>query len=91
MIKLSLNYHYNLLKGNKTISQRQYDLLNILLENDKSISLNDLLNNAPYEILYRSVSERTVRRDINKLVKMELLNILEDGNYYLNFNIFFRH
>jgi len=71
------------LKHNKVITQRQHDLIMIMLENYKSLTLNDLMNNPPFNLLYRDVSERTARRDIKKLLKLELLHD-QGGRYELN-------
>lgn len=71
------------LKKNKVITQRQHDLITLMLEDHKSFTLNDLMNNPPFNLLYRDVSERTARRDIKKLLKLELLDD-QGGRYALN-------
>lgn len=84
---LLLRDYFAFLKDKKTISQRQHDLLSILLEIPKSISLKDLLNTPPYNTLYRKIGERTARRDINKLIKFNILHQVNDGEYSLNTNV----
>lgn len=81
--KFTLRDYYDFLKKEKHITQRQHDLLLILLEHNAPFSLKDLLNEAPFEILYRNVTERTARRDLQKL-SGQLLNITEDKKYLLN-------
>jgi Fic family protein len=74
-------------KNNKTITQRQYDLSCMLLDTFANISLKDLFNVSPYNSLYRHVSERTARRDINKLLELKILSQEENGDYNLNLKI----
>ena len=70
------------------ISNRQHELLLLLLEKDEhySFSLKELFYEMPFKIKYSGVSERTARRDLNKLEKMELLKT-EGTTYYLNWRI----
>ncbi|KMY69340.1 hypothetical protein AAU61_06660 [Desulfocarbo indianensis] len=71
-------------KNEKAITMRQYDLLSSLLDNPMAFSLNDLFEKVPFMFLYRDVSERTARRDIQRLLKGGFL--VEAGNkkYALN-------
>jgi len=71
--KFSLRDYFSHLKQNRLITQRQQDLLITLLDYDKTFALSDLFNLPQFSILYRSVSERTARRDLAKLKDMELL------------------
>jgi Fic family protein len=75
------------LKDKGSITQRQQDLLSMLLEIPKSITLKDLLNTSPYNSLYRDVSERTARRDISNLLNMDILLQKENGEYDLNTHV----
>jgi Fic family protein len=68
----------------KAITVRQYDLSCMLLDSTTNISLKDLFDVSPFNALYRHVSERTARRDISKLVKLQILSQTEKGEYYLN-------
>jgi len=81
--KFALKDYYEYLRNNKLITQRQHDLLVILLETPGAFSLNDLFNNVPFKILYRNVSERTARRDLNKLTP-QCLNKSDRNKYELN-------
>ena len=83
----TLQEYFSNLKSDKQITRRQYYLLNILLKNPYPFSLSDLLDNAPFNILYRNFTERTARRDIKKLQKMNLLNVLKNGTYELNMRV----
>ncbi len=58
----------------------------MLLERDPGpIVLRDLFEVNPLSVLYREVSERTARRDLNKLQNMGLLIRTAEGQYGLNF------
>lgn len=83
---LALRDYYSFLKGEKAITQRQHDLLTILLEQLQPLRLVDLLHKPPFNILYGKVSERTARRDLKKLLDNKLLN-LEGNNYTLNLRV----
>ncbi len=83
----TLKDHFSTLRGEKKITHRQYDLMSMLLKLLEPFSLADLLNTSPFIVLYRDVTERTVRRDINQLLKMELLSKEEDGKYKLNLRV----
>lgn len=71
------------LKQGKVITQRQHDLMIMMLENYRSFTLHDLMNNPPFNVLYRTTSERTARRDIKKLLELNLI-IDQEGRYELN-------
>lgn len=85
--RLSLLDYYNSNKNNNNINQRQFDLLNLLLDRNISISLNDLQQKIPFTYLYHKLTPQTARRDLRKLTDMELLNIDENGQYTLNFYV----
>lgn len=84
--KFTLRDYYAYLRKSKFITQRQHDFLIILLENMKDFSLGDLSNTSPFNILYRDVSERTARRDLQKLCDLLLL-ICEKDKYALNLRV----
>jgi Fic family protein len=79
--------HYLALKKSKKINQRQLDLLQILLSNSESITAFDLFQYPQYSIIYRGKSERTAKRDLDILLKKNLLIKSEDGKYELNTKI----
>ncbi len=78
--------YISLERAQKHITQRQHDLLQIVLETGAAFSLHDLLNKPPYTALYRHVGERTARRDIEKLRRINLLLPQEKNTYSLNMN-----
>ncbi len=85
---LTLRKHYDSLKAAKEITQRQLDLLVMLLDKsrmDKSYAVkpDDLFNLSPFSVLYRKVVDRTAKRDLRKLTLKKLL-IFSDGKYKLN-------
>lgn len=85
--KFALRDFYRYLKQIKDISNRQYELLNLLLDNADSFSLGDLNEKRPLSILYREVSVQTARRDMKKLTDSNLLKRDEEGKYSLNLKI----
>jgi Fic family protein len=78
--RLALRDHYAALHREKAIIQRQHDLLTMLLQlqDAKPFSLQDLFNTPSMNTLYRNVSERTARRDLKKLLEMNLLTCVDD-------------
>lgn len=82
-----LKEHFRSLREKRMIVQRQHELLQTLLKTSEPITFHDLLTKPPYSLLYRNVSERTVRRDIAKLIKLNLICLSEDGKYNLNRDI----
>ncbi|MEI6758593.1 MAG: Fic family protein [Chlorobium sp.] len=83
--ELVMRDHIHFLGTNKTISKRQCDLLNILLDKRGApFSLNELSRTMPYSILYKRISLQTARRDLKKLSEMNLLSSDDSGKYMLN-------
>lgn len=83
---LTLKDYYHFLKQDKEITQRQYDLLMNLLEKPfHTVSLKDLFQIAPFDILYRKVSPSSARRDLKKLIEHNILSITEEGKYLINY------
>ena len=85
--KFLLRDYYLHLKQNRHITQRQHDLLLILLDYGKPFSLSDLFSLPQFSILYRTVSERTARRDLLKLKDMALLINDQDAKLKLNWRV----
>lgn len=83
---LVMRDYYAFLKSGRVITQRQHDLLIMLLTDMKTLSLKDLFNVSPYNLLYRNVSERTARRDLMKLLDIGVMSHA-DGNYKINLKI----
>jgi len=81
--KNTLRDYFHYLQKEKKIGRRQYDFANILLDYGNSFILEDLFTKSPFNILYRGVSERTARRDVQKLSAINLL-LVKDGKYELN-------
>ena len=75
------------LRNKKEITQRQADLLNLLIEHPRSFLLQDLFNETIFKALYRDVTERTARRDLAKLKEKGLLNQENAKLYRLNLHL----
>ena len=82
--KFTLRDYYAGLRRDKAVTARQHDLMKLLLDHMKPFTLEDLVTASPFNLLYRHVSDRTARRDLNKLKEMGLL-VKKDGKYELNF------
>jgi Fic family protein len=77
------------LKEKKLVSQRQCDLIDMLLSNRRPITLQELLTVTPFNALYRNVSERTARRDLQKLADKSIGVLkLENDKFHLNYALF---
>jgi Fic family protein len=84
--KLTLGAFYEELRNKKEISQRQHDLLMLLLDKPSIFTLPDLATGDIFMVLYRRVSERTARRDLKKMEELRLL-LVENGSYSLNLKL----
>ncbi len=85
--KFSLRDYYRFEKQNKLLTSRQFELLDILLDNPVNFTLKDLHDSNPFSILYSRVTTQTARRDLKKLVSKELLMVNEGNTYSLNFRV----
>lgn len=83
----TLKEHFSTLRGEKKITHRQHDLMQMLIKFLEPFSLADLVYISPFIVLYRDVSERTARRDVNQLLKLKLLSKEEDGKYKINLRV----
>lgn len=84
---LTLRDYYRILRKDRKISERQHDLLNLLLELSGEFSLKDLLEKDIFKPIYREVGERTARRDLKILMLKNLIKTTPQGNYILNFKV----
>lgn len=85
ILKFTLKDYYGFLKEKKGLTQRQYDFLRIALDNTiKNITIKALYSSPALRILYRHVSERTARRDLEKLCEMGLIREQKDKSYELD-------
>lgn len=81
---LALRDYYRFSQERRDISLRQHDLLRMLLPRmDKGITSKDLHLDAQFAPLYRKVSEKTARRDLERLTELKLL-LQKDREYFLN-------
>ncbi|MFH1715312.1 MAG: Fic family protein [Elusimicrobiota bacterium] len=84
--RLVLRDYFHVLKEKRDINQRQFDLLNIMLDGNIDFSLPDLLNKSQFKGLYAKRSLKTVQRDVKNLEKNKLI-FLKEEKYLLNINI----
>jgi Fic family protein len=85
--KFSLRDFYRFQKQNKNLTTRQFELLDLLLDNPESFTIKELHENRPYSFFYNKVTTQTARRDLKKLVSKKLLLVDENNKYSLNLRI----
>jgi Fic family protein len=85
--KFSLKGFYRFEKQKKNLTQRQFELLGLLLNDPINFTLKDLHNKTPFSILYNKVTTQTARRDLKKLLAENLLVLDEENKYFLNFRV----
>ncbi|MBU4278661.1 MAG: Fic family protein [Proteobacteria bacterium] len=84
--QLAMRDYIFFLRAKKEITQRQADLLNLLIEHPRQLSLLNLSTDSILKPLYRQVTGRTARRDLDRLKEKGLL--LENNKLYrLNLNL----
>ena len=84
---LAVGDYIALLRKERGLTQRQHDLLVILLDNPEPFTGADLLNKPSLRLLYEKVSARTAFRDIRKLTDMGLLVFDDKKNYRINYTV----
>ena len=83
---LSLQSYLLHLKKINKITQRQYDFLSIMLDNNKEVSEKEILEDINLKIIYNDLSSRTLKRDLEYLVGLNLLELNKDSQKYkINF------
>lgn len=85
--KLSLRDFYRFQKQQKMLTSRQFELLDLLLDDPVTLTLKDLHEKKPFSIFYSKVTTQTARRDLKKLVSQKLLSVDENNKYLLNFRV----
>jgi hypothetical protein len=60
----------------------------LMLENVRPIPASEIARSTPYAILYRGKSDRTLKRDLKKLIEKNLIYPDQNnGLYSLNFQL----
>jgi len=85
----ALRDYYAYLRKNKRITVRQHDLLAVLLEQRIKFSFEETIEIRALRIIYQGFSERTIQRDLNKLLKMGLI-VKEEGKYSTDYDALLR-
>ncbi len=82
---LALRDYYRFCLEQRDITRRQHDLLQLLLTpSGKEFTLRDLLLDPLFAPLYRRVSEKTARRDLERLTEHKLLLRNDQKRYFAN-------
>ncbi len=86
--KSSLRDYFSYLRNDRSLSERQHNLLEILLDQtDSTFIISDLFARPVFKPLYRRIrSARTPMRDLKKLVDMKIL-LKEGSTYKLNYKV----
>jgi len=82
--KLVFREHLAQLKAQREITVRQFELLSLLLDDLRDFSLNDLMGERPFSLLYRKVTKQTARRDVKRLTELKLIAQDGENRYSLN-------
>ncbi|MCI5145695.1 MAG: Fic family protein [Candidatus Electrothrix sp. AR3] len=85
--KFTLRYFYRIERQERRLTSRQFELLDLLLDNPISFSLKDLHERKPFSILYSNMTTQTARRDIKKLLAQQLITPAGDNTYLINFRV----
>lgn len=87
------NYVYNIFDSKKItgkseeLNKRRRNLI-LSIPPDGHYTIDELIKiNIETAIAYKDLSSRTISRDINELMNLELLSLDEDGLYYANFDL----
>ena len=84
--KFTLREYYTFLRKEMRLNRRRHDLLTILLDESGPFSFDDLFIVPKFRVLYKSVSQRTAKRDLKALCEQKLLNCKKD-EYSLNLRV----
>src|SRR5208337_1220575 len=78
---LALQDYIKFLRKKNHITQRQSDLMQILMDGPRRVSRKQLHSDHPFRILYRKVSEDTAKRDLKRLTEWKLLT--KEDDFYM--------
>lgn len=84
---LTMREFLSIMKNDGDLNGRQYDLIQLMMDEDVEISLAGLHIEKPFVYLYKDVTEQTARRDIKKLSDLNLLKTDDGKNYHLCFDM----
>jgi Fic family protein len=84
--KFTLREYYMFLRKEMRLNRRRHDLLMILLDESGPFSFDDLFTISSFRVLYKTVSQRTAKRDLKALCDQKLLNCKKD-EYSLNLRV----
>jgi len=84
--KFTLRDYFLFLRKEMGLNRRRQDLLMILLDESGPFSFDDLFSVPKFRVLYKSVSQRTAKRDLKALCEQNLLDCKKD-QYTLNLRV----
>lgn len=84
---LSLFSFYRSLERKRVITNRQYELVLLLMDRLKDFTIWDLYNTPPFTAIYRDVTVRTAQRDLKRLLEKKVLKCSNKKEYSLNLRV----
>ena len=84
--RFALRDYYLSQRKNRQLTERQYSLVLSMFDHDICFSMNEIMQIESLRQLYKGVSERTIRRDMDKLIQLGVL-AKEDNTLKINNNL----
>lgn len=78
---LTMREYLSIMKEDGELNQRQYDLILLMMDENRGITLAALHTDKPFSYLYAKVTEQTARRDLKKLTDMKVLTTKDQKIY----------
>lgn len=85
---LTQREYLRILKEDGELNERQYDLIMLIMDENRGISLGILQTEKPFSYLYGKLTEQTARRDIKKLTDMKILVTKDSKIFELGTELF---
>jgi len=84
---LTMREYLNIIKNDGEMNNRQYELVQLMMDGDFEISLTTLQTEKPFVYLYQKVTEQTARRDLKKLSDLNIIKSEDGRSYHLCFDM----
>ncbi len=84
---LTMREYLCILKEDGDLNQRQHDLVLLMMDENRGITLATLHTDKPFSYLYGKVTEQTARRDLKKLTDMRILTTKDNKTYEIGTDI----
>lgn len=84
---LTMREFLHIMKNDGDINARQHDLVLLMMEEERDVTLTGLQTEKPFVYLFKDVTEQTARRDLKKLSDLNLLKSVDGKSYHLCFDM----